>query len=107
MDDVAYAALGSESHHTDCGVTAFDIRTGRQLFHREDYVEELGEDCDPEARSGESVLFQPVHARAAERLVWLPVVREPQDGSDTAEVLGLDPRSGVKRWSCRLAPESS
>src|SRR5882757_4938541 len=105
-DGMAYATLGSESHRTDCGVTAFDIRTGRQLFHREDNDEAYDEDDDPEEGSAESVFFQRVRAVAAEGLVWLPVEREHQDRSTTAEILGLDPRSGEERWSYRLAPES-
>lgn len=105
-DDVACAAFGNEAHRTCCGVTAFDIRTGQQLFHREDN-EEIGEEHGPYGDSGEPVLFVPEPAVAAEGLVWLSVVRERQDGSQTPEILGLDPRSGADRWSYGLAPESN
>ncbi len=90
---VAYAALGYEPRRTHTGVTAFDVRTGAQAFHR------AGGD-----RSGEGLSFDTAHAIVAEGLVWIPAVRYG-DGDDRRpgnRIVGLDPRSGETRWVFEL-----
>lgn len=85
----AYAALGYEPRRTHTGVTAFDVGTGAQIFHR------AGGD-----RSGEALSFDTAHAVAAGGLVWMPAVRYG-DGDDRRpgnQIMGLDPRSGRTRW---------
>lgn len=98
-DGLAYAAFGSESQRTDCGLAGFDLRTGELRFERSDYEE------DGESAGG--LMFKLAHAVVAEELVWMPVTREQDaDGSPGParrhEIVGLDPRSGRERWTYRL-----
>lgn len=102
-DGTAYAALGFEDHHTHSGVTAFEVATGEEVF-------ELGDDSQPcpgDENAEDWVLFSPTHAVAAQGLVWMTVDRNHEDGGHdwpyvSAEVAGLDPRTGERRWTYRL-----
>ncbi|GAA4632271.1 hypothetical protein GCM10023196_064990 [Actinoallomurus vinaceus] len=91
---LAYAAFGSESQRTDCGLAGFNVQTGELTFERSDHEE------DTEFTDG--FLFRPVHAVVAEGLVWAPVTRKRDGHPRSQAIVGLDPRSGHERWAYRL-----
>ncbi|MFI6792049.1 PQQ-binding-like beta-propeller repeat protein [Nonomuraea sp. NPDC050383] len=124
---VAYAALGFEGHHTHSGVVAFDVNSGAEIFQAGDDQEaqcpleaELlssmedddddDDDDEEEERPSDWVLFAQAHAVLAESLAWMPARREHGDDGfhsqlwTSAEVVGLDPVTGRRRWSFQLDP---
>ncbi|WP_176955539.1 PQQ-binding-like beta-propeller repeat protein [Sinosporangium album] len=117
---VAFAALGFEGHHTHSGVVAFDVSSGTEVFQVGDdqggrcpvETEVLSPEEDDFDDEGPSdwVLFGQAHPVVAEGLVWMPVRREHHDDGFhpapyiSAEVVGLDPATGQRRWLFQLDP---
>jgi outer membrane protein assembly factor BamB len=97
---VAYAAHGFEAQHGFGGVTAFVVATGAKVFE----VADRADRCPLAAGGGHHddwISLMPGHVAYAEGLVWAVAGRD-HDGWMTAEILGLDPSTGLPRWTFGL-----
>lgn len=123
---VAFAALGFEGQHTHSGVLAFEVSSGTEVFQVGDDQgaqcpieievptpeEDDFDDEDDEEDEGpiDWVQFGQTHPVVADGLVWMPVRRDHDDDAfhpgpyTSAEVVGLDPATGQRRWLFRLDP---
>jgi outer membrane protein assembly factor BamB len=121
-DGIAFAALGYEGHHTHSGLCAFEFASGREVFQVGEDSEvcpllaatDDDDDWDPDEEDEgpyDTLLFGAVHAVVADGLVWMPLRREHEDDAlhewapwDNGEIVGLDPRTGERRWHFALDP---